>query len=504
MANPVANFIAYLGGGDRVVLERVPSERIRFVQMAGVLFTTAGIAAISMMFALYNGVHASLTAAILLGLAWGAIIFNLDRFLVLSMGDTRTKGWRLFWLALPRFMLAAIIAAVVSTPLVLRIFATDINEQLATIHQKESSQFKTLLANGADQHEASVLAMKISTDQAILSGHPPQAIVSPQLQQAQTRTQNLQQVVTKDQTTADYDYGRWQCEQDGQTCDGGSGMSGNGARAHTRYLEYQQAESIYKAAQAQLSAAQQTESSDQKAFSKYQSGRLSALRVQASAALPGLQKEYNALENKIQGAISNDDKVNSQNSGILAQLQALSAASAANGGLAAAHWTVLALFFMIEILPVTIKILLNLGRQTTYEKVAIEMEEVIADREYARRVEAKRIEEDESQARIKDAQDRIKIGNLQSDAQMKIEEGKADTRVKVEDDMRLREQDVGKYANGYVADEMTKIVEVALKDWGDRVRTDLSEYMASSGNGNGSKPHTETKPGFDLPNEDLL
>src|SRR5260370_29545365 len=100
-----ADFMAWLGGGDQAVLDQVPQERARFVQMAGVLLTTSGIAVVSMIFALRDGVKAPLGAAVILGLLWGVVILNLDRFLVLSMGDTRHRG-RLVLITLPRLALA--------------------------------------------------------------------------------------------------------------------------------------------------------------------------------------------------------------------------------------------------------------------------------------------------------------------------------------------------------------------------------------------------------------
>ena len=95
------DFMAWLGGGDPAVLTEVPQERGRFSQMAGVLLTTAGIAVLSMTFALHDGINAPLAPAVVLGLLWGVVILNLDRFLVMSMGSTRNKP-RLLLIALPR------------------------------------------------------------------------------------------------------------------------------------------------------------------------------------------------------------------------------------------------------------------------------------------------------------------------------------------------------------------------------------------------------------------
>src|ERR1700722_2209715 len=70
------DYLAWLGGGDREILEEVPQERAGFVQMAGVLLTTAGIASISMFFALHNGVGEPVAASVALCLFWGFVIIN--------------------------------------------------------------------------------------------------------------------------------------------------------------------------------------------------------------------------------------------------------------------------------------------------------------------------------------------------------------------------------------------------------------------------------------------
>src|SRR6202041_2384141 len=86
-----------------------------------------------------DGVHTTLAVAIVGGIIWGFIILNIDRFLVLSMGHTR--DWKkLLMMALPRLALAAVISVVVATPLTLRIFQHDINNQMMIQQNLESAQ----------------------------------------------------------------------------------------------------------------------------------------------------------------------------------------------------------------------------------------------------------------------------------------------------------------------------------------------------------------------------
>jgi len=65
----VAAGLAWLGGANNDILDKVPTERSRFVQMALVLLTTSGIGVLSMMFALNDGVHTSFPVAVIGGIA---------------------------------------------------------------------------------------------------------------------------------------------------------------------------------------------------------------------------------------------------------------------------------------------------------------------------------------------------------------------------------------------------------------------------------------------------
>jgi hypothetical protein len=443
MIKRAADVMASLGGADLAVLEQVPQERARFVQMAGVLLTTAGIAVVSMIFALRYGVKAPLAAAIVLALLWGVVIFNLDRFLVLSMGDTRDRA-RLVLITLPRLALAVILALVISTPLVLRIFATDINQQLFIMQQRASRQEAALIAGSGQQQEANRMHTQIATDQGILNGHLPQAITSPQLQSAQAQVSQLQGQAQADFQAEVTTREAWQCELDGQDCVGSSGRVGNGPRAQAKYLEYQQAVRTYDSARSRLNAALAAENAAQRGFSGDLSSRVQQVKAQARQELPALQARYQKLESDLLGTAANGERVNNANTGILAQLQALSEASGQNASLRAARLAVLALFFLIEILPVTVKFLLNMGPLSGYEVVARLREDEVIDAATTHRVESRRLEEASSQA-----------------------------RVRVQADLRRREEDLGRYVNRQVAAEMTKILDASLREWSRQARASL-------------------------------
>jgi Domain of unknown function (DUF4407) len=469
MTRRPADVMASLGGGDLAILERAPQERARFVQMAGVLLTTAGIAVVSMIFALRYGVKAPLAAAIVLGLLWGVVIFNLDRFLVLSMGDTRDRV-RLVLITLPRLALAVVLALVISTPLVLRIFASDINQQLFIMQQRASRQEAALIAGSGQQQEANRVKTKIAADQGILNGHLPQSITSPQLQSAQAQVSQLQRQAHADFQAEVTTREAWQCELDGQNCVGSSSKAGNGPRAQAKYLEYQQAVRTYAVVRSQLGAALAAENAAQRAFSGDLTSRIRQIKAQARQELPALQARYQKLESDLLGTAATGERVNNANTGLLAQLQALSEASAQNASLRAARLAVLALFFLIEILPVTVKFLLNMGPLSAYEVVARLREDEAIDAATTHRVESRRLEEASSQA-----------------------------RVRVQADLRRKEEDLCRYVNRQIAAETGKILDASLQEWSRRARASLSRGGARpSGDGPAPSANGAARPAGNL------
>jgi len=455
--------MAWLGGGDQEILARVPQERARFVQMAGVLLTTAGLAVVSMTFALHSGVKAPLAPSVILGLLWGVVILNLDRFLVLSMGSTRDRR-RLVLITLPRLALAVLLALVISTPLVLRIFQSDINQQLFVMQQRESRREASLEAGSGEQQQANQVKAQIDTDQGILNGHLPQTITSPQLQSAQSQVSQLQKAAQSDYQAEVTAREAWQCELDGQNCEGASGKVGDGPRAQAKYLEYQQDVKTYDTVESELSTAQATEKTAQQSFTGDLASRVQQVKAAARQALPGLQREYASLEAGLQATAAAGRKLNDANTGILAQLQALSDASAASPSLETARLAVLLLFFLIEILPVGVKFLLNIGPPSAYEVVAKLSEDELIDAAHTRRVESRRIGESRSQ-----------------------------TRISLAADMQQKRVDLGKHANTRFASEMTTVLDATAGEWAARA---LGRQPATNGNGHADP---QIGQGFGLP-----
>ena len=128
-------FFLFSSGANRTILNRCPSDEERYVAIGAAVFFTGLLAFVSASYAL-NMVFNSPIIAVILGLVWGLMIFNLDRFIVLSLRSTDSK-YRDALIAIPRVILALIFAIVISTPLELRIFQNEVESELVLMNQEQ-------------------------------------------------------------------------------------------------------------------------------------------------------------------------------------------------------------------------------------------------------------------------------------------------------------------------------------------------------------------------------
>jgi hypothetical protein len=446
MIRKISNALAWLGGANLAILNRAPTTRGKFVQMGLVLLTTASIAGLAMTFFMNQEVKEPEATAAVVGVFWGFIILNIDRFLVVSMGATREKR-RLIWMAVPRLLLAIVISLVVSTPITLRIFQSDINYQLRVSQANQSAYLNGLEAKSGLATQQKQLQAQISRDQSILDGQLPATVTNPQLQTAQQEVAQLQPKVAAAKRAEINAYEAWQCELYGYGigCAGASNRAGNGPIAQAKQQTYEQAVSTYDSLNAQLQTAEQNEKTAEAGLAQAQAAAETRYQTAARNEIGGLQAKLKTIDAQIATAKANDQTTINQHTGTLAQLSALWTASAGNPILLLAHLTVMALFFLIELLPVLVKFLLNLGPLDAYERVFKAEEEKTSDQVKRDRLKERRLADAASRAEITVAEDKSN-----------------------------READLGIKANKFVAAKMEDILNVALAQWSAQVTAVLN------------------------------
>ncbi len=134
----IQDFFLFCSGVESSVLEKCPTDRNKYAGIGATVFFTGVLAFFSSGYALFT-VFDSYWLAGGFGLVWGLMIFNLDRYIVMSM-KSNGKWWRDFFVAFPRLVMAVLLALVISKPLELKIFEKEIRAEMVQMEQEVFKQ----------------------------------------------------------------------------------------------------------------------------------------------------------------------------------------------------------------------------------------------------------------------------------------------------------------------------------------------------------------------------
>lgn len=146
-------FLWWCAGANIEILEKCPTDQSKYFGMGGTILFTALMASFAGGYAFFTAFK-DVPLSIFFGLFWGAMIFNLDRFIVSSAGkgDGTVKITKEEWTnAIPRLILAIIIGFVVAVPLELKVFEREIQVEVEEIISDERKKLKAGLNDIRDE-----------------------------------------------------------------------------------------------------------------------------------------------------------------------------------------------------------------------------------------------------------------------------------------------------------------------------------------------------------------
>jgi hypothetical protein len=383
-----ARRLAVLGGAEGSVLDEVPTETPRFVQMFFVLAGTALVSAISMYFALVTGVRIAAFVAVPLALVWALIIFNLDRFLTSTMRSTHNV-WRLIGLAIPRVIMAAVIGIVVAEPLVLQIFQNDIAREVNATNITQAQSDQDAVTSGPERQALDAASERVAAleSQAATGVVEGAETTTASAAAAQASVDDLTAKLAEQQQVIDQARAIYQCEINGQGAgevEGCSGVAGEGASSEAAEAQLAAAQASYDDLAAKLRSAQADLADAQASGTAAASASEEQNKQQARDELPAAREQYQAALAAYDARAAEIASGNAGAVGLLSQIGALERLGEREPTLKWAHLLIAVLFFMIELLPVIVKVLTSYGDPSLYEKADALRRQVALDRVTAR------------------------------------------------------------------------------------------------------------------------
>lgn len=162
-------FFWWCAGADDTILEKCSkAEHTKYAGVGATVFFTGVLASISGGYALYT-VFDSVPMAVAFGLLWGAVIFNLDRFIVSTIRK-EGKFWKELLMATPRILLALVLAVVISKPLELKIFDKEIQAVLKEKQAELAIEHKALVARQyveVDSIKSEIAGIRLEVEQKV-------------------------------------------------------------------------------------------------------------------------------------------------------------------------------------------------------------------------------------------------------------------------------------------------------------------------------------------------
>jgi hypothetical protein len=128
----LSKFLIKCSGADKDILDQCTiKEKNKFIGIGSTLILTAVLASLSGGYAIYSTFDSVVISSII-GIFWGIVIFSLDRYIVTSI-DKKGEWWNQLLTALPRLLMAFVLAITISKPLELRLFQDAVNKSMGEI-----------------------------------------------------------------------------------------------------------------------------------------------------------------------------------------------------------------------------------------------------------------------------------------------------------------------------------------------------------------------------------
>jgi hypothetical protein len=147
----IYRFFCWCSGARLYLLKKCPTDYNVFFGIGMIVFLTGVMASMSGSYAFYT-VFNNPYLALAFGIFWGVLIFFFDWYLVASLRK-ENRIFKEVLTASPRIILALFLAVVISRPLELKLFESEINGQIEKMNQQKINDYQSIVGTGFTEIE---------------------------------------------------------------------------------------------------------------------------------------------------------------------------------------------------------------------------------------------------------------------------------------------------------------------------------------------------------------
>ncbi|MDD4384452.1 MAG: DUF4407 domain-containing protein [Bacteroidales bacterium] len=291
-------FFCWCSGARLYLLKQCPSEYNKYYGIGVIVFLTGVLASLSGGYAIFT-VFNSLKISFAFGALWGFVIFSIDWYIVASLRK-QNRISKEFAMALPRFVLAVLIAFVVSMPLKLKLFEKEINQQILVDQQESKIGYQSMLNEEFAE-----------------------------IDRLEQENNLLRQNIADKEKYRDNLFAMFVAEAEGLSP---TGKEGKGPVYREKKAEYDKVEN-----------------------------ELKFIRDNNSELIASNSMRLNSLKQRRDETMETSHSVSQKSDGLLARLQAMSNLSSQSKSIMLASWFIVLLFITIESAPIIVKLLSDRG-----------------------------------------------------------------------------------------------------------------------------------------------
>jgi hypothetical protein len=265
------------------------------------------------------------------------------------------------------------------------VFHNDISREVAATNIVQAQSDQDALESGPEKKALDAATERV----AALENQAATGIVadtdsgSASTSAAQATVDDITTKMADQQKVIDQARALYQCELTGEgagAVPGCTGVNGEGSSSDAAKAQLAQAQQTYDALAGQLRTANDDLATAESSAKENTASSETANRQQANDQLPAARDSYQQALAAYNARADSVAQGNAGAIGLLSQISGLNRLAEKEPTIWWAHWLIAALFFMIELLPVIVKVLTSFGDPTLYEKAHAIRKQVDLDR----------------------------------------------------------------------------------------------------------------------------